>query len=115
MKATKTSAKAAKAMKEKKAPAMKEKKAAAMKATKAMKEKKAAAMKEKKAAAMKATKAMKVVMAEQPMSPRKIHKKSWGALHRGKYYEWQLKSIVRKGDQINEVWAGKLLPAADRG
>ena len=54
MKATKTSAKAAKAMKEKKAPAMKEKKAAAMKATKAMKE----------------------VMAEQPMPPRKINKKS---------------------------------------
>ena len=93
MKATKTSAKAAKAMKEKKAPAMKE----------------------KKAAAMKATKAMKVVMAEQPMPPRKIHKKSWGALHRGKYYEWQLKSIVRKGDQVKEEWTGKLLPAAERG
>jgi biotin carboxyl carrier protein len=94
MKTPKTSAKAAKALKQKKAAAMKEKKAAAMKATKAMKENK---------------------KAEEPMPSTQILKKCWSSSYRGKYYDWQLKSIVRQGDQVKEEWAGKLLPAAERG
>jgi biotin carboxyl carrier protein len=85
------------------------------KAAKALKEKKAAAMKEKKAAAMKATKAMKENKAEEPMPRTQILKKCWSSSYRGKYYDWQLKSIVRQGDQVKEEWAGKLLPAAERG
>jgi len=102
--------KATKGEKVSKASAMKAK---AMKATKATKVSKAAAM---KSVAMKATKGKAAAMKAALTMPRtRILKKSWSTTWRGKFYDWRLQSIENYGELVEEKWAGKLLPAAERG